>query len=83
MDEIKNEIAALAKRVHELYDADFLISISGIAEPDVLLTTEGFKSLFPEGVEPETKVGADGELWEVYEVWAEGVRWKSWVKADV
>lgn len=88
MDDVKKaadkfeEIAALARKLHDIYDDGLAINISGIGEPTVLLTSKGFELLFPMGAEPEMKVAADGELWRVYDVTAGGVRWKCWEHAD-
>ena len=77
------ELAEIAKKVHELNEARIVINISGVGEPEVLLTEEGFKALFPEGVEPESKIGADGDRWNMYEVRVDGVRWVCWERENV
>lgn len=77
------EVAKLAKKIHELNEAGIVINISGIGCPDVLLTKQGFDALFPLGVEPELRQSDDGTCWKKYEVEACGVRWVCWEQDNV
>lgn len=81
--EIYDKIKSLAEEVKGLYDLGYIINITGIGTPTVLLKDAGFDALFPLGAEPEMKEGSDGTPYEVREIEADGVRWINWRKTDV
>lgn len=81
--EIYDKIKTLAEEVKALSELGYIINITGIGKPTVLLKDEGFNALFPLGVEPEMKEGSDGTPYEVREIEADGVRWVNWKRVQV
>ena len=81
--EIYDKIKSLAEEVKALSELGYIINITGIGKPTVLLKDAGFDALFPLGAEAEMKEGSDGTPYEVREVDADGVRWINWKKVDV
>ena len=79
--EIYDKIKTLAEEVKGL--SGYIINITVIGTPTVLLTDAGFDALFPLGVEPEMKENSDGVPYNVREVDVDGVRWINWKRADV
>lgn len=82
MEEKLNEIAGLAKKVHEMNEARLVISVTGIGGPEVLLTSDGWRLLFPDDTDAEERI-IDGDTWRVYFKTAGGVLWKCWEQVNV
>lgn len=81
--DIYDSIKHLAEQVSALYTMDFIINISGIGTPTVLLTDAGFDTLFPIGCNGELMQNDDGETWLKREVEADNVRWVNWKRVEV
>lgn len=76
------QIKKMAENIGALYTMGFVINISGIGTPTVLLTTSGFDILFPLGSDSEVITNENGEVWEKREAEVDGVRWVSWERTD-
>lgn len=81
--EVYDRIKGITEEVKALSELGYIINITGIGKPTVLLKDAGFDALFPLGVEPEMKEGSDGTPYEVREIEADGVRWVNWKRVQV
>ena len=72
-------IKHLAEQIHALNKMGFVINISWIGFPTVLMQNESFFTLFPD-VKPVKYVDGEGTCWNRYEVEKDGIRWLSYKK---
>ena len=72
-------IKHLAEQAGALYKMGWIINVSGVGIPSVLMQEESFDVLFPDA-EAVTYMDGEGDTWERKELEKDGVRWLSYKK---